>query len=147
MRGLAAAILLALSAGTAASQTLSVHDAFAWVSPGGRSAAAYFRLQNHCASGQVVIAASSSAARHAALHGHAVDEAGTARMLAMDTGIPVPAGTTVSFVPGGFHVMFMGLKGSPGIGDTINFVLTLDTGREIGIRAPVRPRGTRGTDN
>ena len=147
MRALAAAILLVLSAGTAASQALTIHDAFAWVSPGGRSAAAYFRLQNQSASGQVVIAASSSAARHVALHGHAVDGAGTARMLAMDTGIPVPAGTSVSFVPGGFHVMFMGLKGSPAIGDTIDFVLTFDTGQEIGIQAPVRPRGTRGTGN
>ena len=147
IRAFAAAVLLALSAGPAASQTLSVHDAYAWVSPGGRSAAAYFRLENHCASGQVVIAASSSAARHVALHGHTVDDAGTARMVAMDTGLPVPAGTSVSFAPGGFHVMFVGLEGSPAIGDSIDFVLTLDTGQTIEIFAPVRPRGTLATGN
>ncbi len=143
----AAAILIALSAGQVASQTLSVHDAFAWVSPGGRSAAAYFRLENHCASGQVVVAASSAATRFVVLHGHAVDDAGTARMVAMEGGIPVPSGTSVFFEPGGIHVMLMGFKDSPAIGDSIDFVLTLDTGQTIEIHAPVRPRGAQATGN
>ena len=146
MRAFVVAILLALAGGSAASQTLTVHDAYAWVAPGGRAAAAYFRLENHCYAGQVISSAHSAFAAHALLHGHAVDDAGTARMAVIDNGIPVPAGTTVSFEPGRIHVMLLGLQEKFSVGDTITLTLTLATGRAIDVHSEVRQRGERPSD-
>ena len=146
MRAYILAILLALSGGSAASQTLTVHDAYAWVAPGGRAAVAYFRLENHCYAGQVVSSAHSPFAAHALLHGHDVDEAGTARMTVIENGIPVPAGATVSFGPGRFHVMLLGLQEEFLVGDTVTLTLKLATGRAIDVHAQIRQRGEQASD-
>ena len=134
------ALLLTALADLAESQTLSVHGAYAWVSPGGKSAAAYFRLENRGHARQVTEAHSGIAAR-TVLHGHAIDETGTARMLAIHDGIKIPAGTSVSFEPGGPHVMFMGLTERPQVGDSIAFRLTLANGMTLDVLANVQTRG------
>ncbi len=136
-------VLLATLCDPAESQTLSVNDAYAWVSPGGRSAAAYFRLENQGSTGQMVTEAHSDIATSTMLHGHVIDESGTARMVGFDEGIAISAGTTVVFEPGGLHVMFMGLLEHPRTGDSIAFTLSLANGTTIDVRATVRMRGER----
>ncbi len=144
MRAFVVAILLALSGGPAASQTLQVEDAFAWVSPGARSASAYFRLENSGESDRRIVGVSSAEAKRAELHEFAEDADGTARMARVESGVTAPAGATVVFEPGGLHVMFMGLESDPDVGETLTFRLRLDDDGEIEIGAIVRPRGEAG---
>lgn len=54
-----------------------------------------------------------------------------ARMVHLDR-VPVPAGETVSFAPGGMHVMFMGLQGNPlTLGDTVPATLVFEQAGEV----------------
>ena len=52
--------------------------------------------------------------------------------------VDVPAGGTVEFKPGGYHVMFMDLTGTPATGSTIDLTLTFKNAGAITIKAEVR---------
>jgi len=56
-----------------------------------------------------LIAAKSPAADKVEIHEMKMD-GNVMRMRAVEKGLDIPAGATVEFKPGGFHVMFMGLK-------------------------------------
>ena len=51
--------------------------------------------------------------------------------------VPVPAGATVSFEPGGLHVMVMGLTTDLQEGDEVDFTLTFAAECTKEITAPV----------
>jgi len=58
---------------------------------------------------------------------------GVAKMMHVD-GIPIPAGETITLEPGGFHVMFMGLRGDPlEVGESIEATLTFKVAGEVPI--------------
>lgn len=60
-----------------------------------------------------------------------VTENDVAKMIHLEA-VDLPAGETVSFAPGGKHVMFMGLKGDPlEVGETITATLTFEQAGEI----------------
>lgn len=141
MRALIFAATFSLFGGVALSQSLSVQDAFAWLSPGARSAAAYLELTNCGESDLRVMAVSSDAAAHAMLHRVAEDADGSARMMSLEGGLPIPAGASVSFKPGGLHVMFMGLRGRPGVEDSLSFTLALEDGGSLPVFATILRRG------
>lgn len=74
------------------------------------------------------------------LHLSATDENGVATMTKQD-GIPVPAGETVTLMPGGLHVMFMGLGGDPfEVGEKINATLVFANAGEIEVAFDVEAR-------
>ena len=52
--------------------------------------------------------------------------------------IDLPAGTTVSLKPGGYHVMLIGLVNAPKAGDTFEVTLTLGSGTTTTATATVR---------
>jgi copper(I)-binding protein len=52
--------------------------------------------------------------------------------------VPVPAGTTVSFAPGGYHVMLMGLEEDLVAGSSIDLVISTEGSGSITVRADVR---------
>lgn len=59
---------------------------------------------------------------------------GIATMTHLADGIVVPAGGTISFSPGGRHVMFMGLKGDPfEIGEEIPATMTFQNAGDVAI--------------
>lgn len=67
------------------------------------------------------------------LHLSETDANGVARMTKQD-GIPVPAGETVTLMPGGLHVMFMGLGGDPfEVGEQINATLVFQNAGEVDV--------------
>lgn len=56
-----------------------------------------------------------------------------ARMVHLDA-VGIPAGETITFAPGGLHVMFMGLNGDPfEVGETFDAVLVFETAGEMPI--------------
>ena len=58
-------------------------------------------------------------------------------------GVDLPAGKTVQLKPGGYHLMFMGVKQQLKDGDTVPLTLTIEnndgTKETIDVQAPVRP--------
>ncbi len=76
------------------------------------------------------------------LHLSETDANGVARMIKQD-GVPIPAGETVTLMPGGLHVMFMGLGGDPfEVGEKIEATLVFETAGELDVVFNVEARGT-----
>lgn len=74
------------------------------------------------------------------LHLSETDTNGVARMTKQD-GIRVPAGETVTLMPGGLHVMFMGLGGDPfEAGEQIKATLVFETAGEVDVMFDVEAR-------
>lgn len=74
------------------------------------------------------------------LHLSQTDDNGVARMMKQD-GIEIPAGGTVSLVPGGLHVMFMGLADDPlEKGEVINATLVFETAGTLDVVFAVEER-------
>ncbi|UWR26994.1 copper chaperone PCu(A)C [Sulfitobacter sp. S223] len=74
------------------------------------------------------------------LHLSATDENGVATMTKQD-GIDVPSGETVTLMPGGLHVMFMGLGDNPfELGDQVDATLVFENAGEMDVTFDVRAR-------
>lgn len=96
---------------------------------------AYLSVTNHGHSTERVIAAATPVADHASLHTH-VTEGGMMRMKAVEA-VTVAPGATVSFEPGGLHVMLMGLHKPLREGDRIELTLTFERAGERTVEVPV----------
>ena len=106
----------------AKAQGIVVTGPWARATPGrAPNGAAYFTLTNQGPAGDRLIGASSPAAGRAELHTHIHDK-GVMRMRKLP-GIDLTPGASVTFRPGGYHVMLMGLKAPLREGAT--FPLTL----------------------
>ncbi|MCG3267668.1 copper chaperone PCu(A)C [Yoonia sp. I 8.24] len=74
-------------------------------------------------------------------------EDGVAKMIHIE-GIPVPAGGMATLEPGGFHVMFMGLQGTPFVLDEIiPATLVFEHAGEVEVMFKVVARGEHGNMN
>jgi copper(I)-binding protein len=74
------------------------------------------------------------------LHEMTVED-GVMRMSEVEGGIPVPAGETVALVPGGLHLMFMGLTAPMTAGDAHEVTLTFQEAGELTFSMPVLTLG------
>lgn len=74
------------------------------------------------------------------LHLSATDENGVATMREQEGGILIPAGETVTLMPGGLHVMFMGLGAPFEAGAQINATLVFESAGEIDVAFDVQQR-------
>ena len=59
------------------------------------------------------------------------------KMRALTDGLEIPAGETITLSPGGFHLMFMGLKGAFVEGQTVNVTLTFEKAGTVELALPV----------
>jgi len=116
---------------------LAVEDV--WARPGisGGNSAIYFVINNRRGQDDTLLSASTGAAQIAELHISKIDDAGNMTMEHQDN-VPVPGGKTVTFEPGGLHVMMMGLNGDLKAGDTLTATLTFEKAGSIEIEATVR---------
>ncbi len=93
----------------------------------GATGAGYMTLVNEGAAPVALIGARADAAAKVELHTTEVDAQGVARMIEQ-TRIEIAPGETVSFAPGGLHVMFMGLPAPLKLGDKVEAELVFDQG-------------------
>ena len=103
--------------------------------PGG-NAAAYFTLRNTGDTADRLIAA-ASALGPTEIHQSIMSDDGVMSMQPVE-GVDVPAGATVELLPGGLHLMFIGVADPPAPGDTVTLTLTFQNAGEITIDVPVR---------
>ena len=69
---------------------------------------------------------------------------GVMRMRPITGGLEIKPGQTVELKPGGYHLMFMGLKAQLKAGDTVKGTLEFAKAGKVEISYPVRPLGGPG---
>jgi copper(I)-binding protein len=72
--------------------------------------AAYLILKNAGQEADMLQSVSSPDAEKVEVHEHTQDASGIMRMRPVEGGVKIPAGGTVEFKPGGYHLMLFGLK-------------------------------------
>ena len=102
-----------------------------------QAGAAFMVIRNTGDSDDRLIAATSNAARRVELHTHQQDENGVMRMIHVEEGFAIPAGTEVMLMRGGRHVMFMGLNDPFEQDEMLDVTLTFEEAGEILVQIPV----------
>lgn len=128
-------------------QASSNETAFTWIQSGefaiadaqvrlpvvpGRPAAAYFSLRNDNGA-RVLASISADKAERAELHESRM-EGGVMRMEKLDN-LPLPANATVTFAPGGKHIMLFGLDPALKAGDPVALDLKFTDGTLVQVNA------------
>jgi periplasmic copper chaperone A len=111
--------------------------------------AAYLTLKNAGPDADTLQSVSSPDAEKAEIHEHTLDASGVMRMRPVEGGVKIPAGGTVEFKPGGYHVMLFGLKHNLEEGQKIplklHFMQAGDLDVEVKVeKTPSAPAGMTG---
>lgn len=124
---LIALTLVACSTGasTTNSDSLAATDTWAKAAESGMTAA-FGQITNSSKNDILIVSATSPAAAKVELH-----EVVDSTMRQVDGGLVVPAGSTLTLQPGGFHLMFMGLTAPLVAGDDVSITLTLGDGSKL----------------
>jgi periplasmic copper chaperone A len=133
-----AAAFLALSQGAMADGSISVSDPYMRASGAmASSGAAFMVIDNQGSEDDRLIAASSDVAERVELHTHQSDANGVMKMVHVEEGFPISAGTEHVLARGGDHVMFLGLNRSIAQGDVITVTLTFEKAGDVVVEVPV----------
>ena len=135
---IAATAMMAVTASAQAAPSVQA----AWSRPAsqGTTGAGFMVLVNAGAKPDALVAVESMGARQVQIHQSSVS--GGMASMKMVTSVPIPAGGRVSFVPGGYHLMFMGLTKAQKVGDSLPATLVFASGARIkavfavGLKAP-----------
>jgi copper(I)-binding protein len=98
--------------------------------------AAYLTLKNGGKEADTLQSASSPDADKVELHEHIHDN-GVMRMRKVEGGVAIPAGGTVAFQPGGYHIMLMGLKHDLEDGKTMPMTLSFAHAGSVEVQVKV----------
>lgn len=131
-------ILLAMSGAAAIAETatVTVSDAYVRSMPPGRTiTAAFFEVSNQGKSACHMVSAESDIAERVELHTH-IHEDGLMKMREVPS-VELPAGKTVSFKPGGLHIMLYGVKPLKH-GDIVQMTLRFKECADLTVDAEVR---------
>ena len=115
-------------------------------SPMAKAGGAFMTITNSGDMDDVLIDARGDAAARIELHTHVMKD-GAMTMMRVEDGIPVPAGKTVMLQPGGYHVMFMGLKAPLVEGETVHITLVFQKAGEMAVDIPILDVGAMGGGN
>ncbi|MFC3695072.1 copper chaperone PCu(A)C [Chenggangzhangella methanolivorans] len=141
-----AALLFALSAGAASAHEYTVgklmigHPWSRATVPGVKVAGGYFTIMNHGDKPDRLVAVSVPFAERAEMHESSVED-GVAKMREIEGGVEVKPGETVSFAPGGKHLMFVGLKTALTKGEKVKGELTFETAGKVEVEFAVEAPG------
>lgn len=116
---------------------LSVTDPWAKAADSGMTAA-FGTLVNHGGTDILITSASSTAAAKVELHEMAADGSGQMVMRPKEGGFVVPAGGTLELMPGGLHLMLIGLSGPVKPGDDVPVTLSARDGSTYEFTASAR---------
>jgi copper(I)-binding protein len=129
--------LLILLCACSADETLRINNP--WVRPGKKdgNSAAYFSIVNNTKQEDKLVGAETSSAGNCEIHMTSIDSDNMMRMTPQEN-IPIPAGSKVDFIPGGFHVMLLNLKNDLQTGEIIKITLKFEKAGKIEVDIPVK---------
>ena len=121
---------------------LRTSDAWARPSPAGRAGAGYLAITNTGKAADSLIAAASPVAAKVTIHQMQMTGA-VMRMRALSA-LSIPPGATVTFAPGGYHLMLEGLNRELKLGDRIPAVLTFARAGRVNVTFVVQAQPMAG---
>jgi periplasmic copper chaperone A len=124
--------------------TLTIEHPWARPTPGdSKVGAAYLAIRNQGTEPDTLVSAASQDSEKAQIHS-TMREGDVMKMREMQGGIAVPAGTAVTFAPGGNHIMLLGLKHKLEEGQHIPMTLTFAKAGPVNVEVYVQrtPEGT-----
>lgn len=137
-KGLAAALILV--AGPAWAGDISIEEPFARASPGlAQAGAAFMTLRNAGQTPDRLIKAEAPVSERTELH-TVTRDGDVLRMRAVEA-IDIPAGGEAQLKPGGYHVMFLGLKEPLKEGASVPLTLTFEKAGVVRVEVPVKAAG------
>ena len=140
----AAGLAAALFATPVLAGDIEVHHPWARASAGpARAGAAFMGIHNNAGAADRLVAASADVSKTVELHTH-IKDGDVMRMRRVEGGIAVPAEGVVHLEPGGYHVMFMGLKAPLKEGETFPLTLTFENGGTMTVEVEVKGAGAMG---
>ena len=101
------------------------------------SSAAYLKITNNGVLDDRLIEVKSAIARRVEIHSMELDQ-GVMRMRAVDGGLVIAAGDSVTLAPGGLHIMLMGLTTDLAPGTQHEIILLFEKAGEIELSATVK---------
>ena len=120
--------------------TVSVSDAYTRATvPGQKVAGGFLKIQNKGNTPDQLISASSPSAGDVQLHEMAME--GNVMKMRQVKDIAVPANGSVELKPGGYHLMFLDLKGPFVAGETIPVKLKFSKSGDVEVKFPVNAAG------
>jgi periplasmic copper chaperone A len=114
--------LFLLTACSAGSTDIEVHDAWSRPAFENMNAAVYFLIHNHSDAADEILSVSTDIAETAELHKTEMD-ANDVMQMNLQASVPLPIDAGIHFEPGGLHVMLTGVKKDLNVGD--RFTITL----------------------
>ena len=121
----------------------TIHAEGAWsraTSPNQQVGVAYLTITSTGA--DRLLGASSPVAAEAQVHEMVMD--GQVMRMREVAGLDLPAGQTVSLMPGGYHIMLMNLKSRLTVGETFPLHLTFEHSPATDVQVRVQPAGASG---
>lgn len=106
----------------------------------------YLTITNSGAADDRLVSVSAPVSDKVELHEMAVID-GVMKMKALDQGIVVPAGGSVAFKPGGYHVMFIGLRAPLEAGQTFKGRLAFEKAGTIEVEFQVESMSSKPMDH
>ena len=103
------------------------------------NSAAYFKIMNHSDKADRIVGAKADVSRLVQIHTHIMD-GDIMRMRRVEGGVDVPAGGTVEFKPGSFHIMLIDLKSKLAENDTFPLTLVFESGSEVKVDVKVQKK-------
>ncbi len=104
------------------------------------SSAAYLKITNNGVSDDRLIAAKSAIAQRVEIHSMELDQV-VMRMRALDGGLVIAAGESVTLAPGGLHIMLMGLTTALASDTQHEIILVFEKAGEIKLNITAKRPG------
>jgi copper(I)-binding protein len=154
LRGRCGLAALALTVALAGSQAVLAHEfkvgsleiehPWSRATPAGATVAGgYFTIINEGSAPDRLLSISSDVSEKAELHEMGVKD-GVMTMRPVAGGLEVPAGGKVALSPGGYHLMFIGLKRQPKQGEKFAATLTFEKAGTVAVEFAVEGMGETG---
>lgn len=130
--------LMAVIAGcSSAAATPAIAQAWARPAQAGGNTAAYLTITAAASQADALLSASSPAADMVQVHEVSTDASGMTGMHPIDR-LDIPAGTSVTLKPGGYHLMVMGVKSELAIGGSVELDLVFEHAGKIVVQAEIK---------
>lgn len=124
-------------AAMAAVEEIAISDAYARATPPGATVGAvYFKIRNNGSQADRLLSADSPVGERTEVHTHTMEN-DVARMHEVEA-VEIPAGESVLFQPGGFHIMLLDLKGQLIEGDDVPLTLKFERTGTVKLTVPVK---------
>jgi len=141
------ALVAALSFAAMAQAAPQVQAAWSRPAAKGTTGAGFMTLANPGPKADALVGVESPAAREVQVHQSMMH--GGMAMMSKAPSVTVPSGGSVTFAPGGYHLMFLGLTRALNVGDSLPATLTFASGAKVkatfvvGLKPPAAPAAKR----